>query len=88
MMRLKDKLIRIRMNENSKEMRGFFEQKREDEKKIIFEKSKKAFYQVNKNILEFHSENKKNKNQKIKNEELYKRNENEKINNMILYTNE
>ena len=88
MMRLKDKLIRIRMNENSKEMRGFFEQKREDEKKIIFEKSKKAFYQVNKNILEFHSENKKKKNQKMKNEELYKRNENEKINNMILYTNE
>ena len=66
MMRLKDKLIRIRMNENSKEMRGFFEQKREDEKKIIFEKSKKAFYQVNKNILEFHSENKKKK--KSKNE--------------------
>ena len=88
MMRLKDKLIRIRMNENSKEMRGFFEQKREDEKKIIFEKSKKAFYQVNKNILEFHSENKKKKNQKMKNKELYKRNENEKINNMILYTNE
>ena len=57
-------------------------------KKIIFEKSKKAFYQVNKNILEFHSKNKKKKNQKMKNEELYKRNENEKINNMILYTNE
>ena len=88
MMRLKDKLIRIRMNENSKEMRGFFEQKREDEKKIIFEKSKKAFYQVNKNILEFHSEDKKNKIQKIKNDELNKKNGNETFNNMIVYTNE
>ena len=88
MTRLKDKLIRIRMNENSIEMRGFFEQKREDEKKIIFEKSKKAFYQVNKNILEFHSEDKKNKIQKIKNDELNKKNGNETFNNMIVYTNE
>ncbi len=88
MTKLKDKLIRIRMNQNSKEMRGFFDQKREDEKKIIFEKSKKAFYQVNKNILEFHSEEKTNKNQKIKNDEFHKKNGNENIINMILYTNE
>ena len=88
MIQLSDKYLQNKKNENSKEIREFIDKKRNEEMKIIIEKSKKNYYPLNRRVLEFRTDNQIKKNQEMKKNELKKGNNEEKYNQMILFSKE
>ena len=68
--------------------REFIDKKRNEEMKIIIEKSKKNYYPLNRRVLEFRTDNQIKKNQQMKKNELKKGNNEEKYNQMILFSKE
>ena len=88
MTQLSDKYLQNKKNENSKEIREFIDKKRNEEIKIIIEKSKKNYYPLNRRVLEFRTDSQIKKNQQMKKNELKKGNDEEKYNQMILFSKE
>ncbi len=88
MIQLSDKYLQNKKNENSKEIREFIDKKRNEEMKIIIEKSKKNYYPLNRRVLEFRTDSQIKKNQQMKKNELKKGNDEEKYNQMILFSKE
>jgi hypothetical protein len=88
MTQLSDKYLQNKKNENSKEIREFIDKKRNEEIKIIIEKSKKNYYPLNRRVLEFRADNQIKKNEQMKKNELKKGNNEEKYNQMILFSKE
>ena len=88
MTQLSDKYLQNKKNENSKEIREFIDKKRNEEMKIIIEKSKKNYYPLNRRVLEFRTDSQIKKNQQMKKNELKKGNDEEKYNQMILFSKE